>query len=91
MILLTVLELLGTRNDLPNAKQQQACFASRLSLSDAMKRLIEYRSAYKQRFPLMAFDLSLLGVAETEDVDDETLEAMNVSIIETLNMSTTAE
>lgn len=91
MILITVLELLGTRNDLSKANQRQVCFASRLPLSEALKRLAEYRSAYKQRFPLMAFDLSLLGVTEAEDVDDSTLEALNVDVIETLNMSTTAE
>jgi hypothetical protein len=89
MLLLTALQLLGPRDDLSKAAQRQVCFASRLPLSETLRRLIEYRSAYKQRFPLMAFDISLMGITESEDVDDITLEALNVDIVETLNMSTT--
>ncbi len=62
-------------------------YATRLSLSEAIRRVRAYEEAFRIRYrEVSAVVFSLIGVDEIDNLDDATLEIARVRLIESLPM-----
>ena len=67
----------------PDSEQKKTCFATRLPLADALRRVRAYQNAFCGQY-VMAIELTLLSVHTIEDLEDDLLGFFNAKLAENL-------
>jgi len=90
MLLLTMNKWLGPGRQMTReqrrstvASERQMAFATRLTLQEAITKIVKYKIAYNKHY-LLALEFSLLQVSKIDDLPNKQLDLIRVDLVENL-------